>query len=141
MDIKESISERNPEALLADGFDEAIIGMAERINLGPVVAYSVEKIIEILMNDMEISEEELEDGETIESRKYSDALEYFEYNITGAWMGEFTPVFIEKLIEERFQAKLARDFAKADKIRDDLLANGILLQDVRGQKTTWTYKK
>jgi len=33
MDIKESISERNPEALLADGFDEAIIGMAERINL------------------------------------------------------------------------------------------------------------
>jgi cysteinyl-tRNA synthetase len=48
---------------------------------------------------------------------------------------------IEKLIEERFQAKLARDFAKADKIRDDLLANGILLQDVRGQKTTWTYKK
>jgi hypothetical protein len=100
MDIKESISERNPEALLADGFDEAIIGMAERINLGPVVAYSVEKIIEILMNDMEISEEELEDGETIESRKYSDALEYFEYNITGAWMGEFTPVFIEKLIEE-----------------------------------------
>ena len=48
---------------------------------------------------------------------------------------------IEKLIEERFQAKLARDFAKADKIRDDLLANGILLQDVRGQKTTWTDKK
>jgi hypothetical protein len=96
----EEIEDINPEALLCDGFDEAIIGMAERINLGPVVAYSVEKIIEILMKDMEVSEEDLEDGETIESKKYSDAYEYFEYNIKGAWMGEFTPVFIEKLIEE-----------------------------------------
>jgi len=100
MDIKELISEYNEEALVCDGFDEAIIGMASRINLGPVVAYSVEKIIEILMKDMVVSEEDLEEGETIENRKYSDALEYFEYNIKGAWMGEFTPVFIEKLIEE-----------------------------------------
>ena len=38
---REEIEEINPEALLCDGFDEAIIGMAERINLGPVVAYSV----------------------------------------------------------------------------------------------------
>ena len=47
--FKEQIAEINPEALLVDGFDEAIIGMAERINLGPVVAYDVEKIIEILV--------------------------------------------------------------------------------------------
>lgn len=98
MDIRELISERNEEALICDGFDEAIIGLCERINLGPVVAYSVEKIIEILMKDIQVSEDDLEDGETIESRKYSDALEYFEFNIKGAWMGEFTPVFIEKLI-------------------------------------------
>ena len=39
--LREEISEINPEALLVDGFDEAIIGMAERINLGPVVAYDV----------------------------------------------------------------------------------------------------
>lgn len=97
MNIGDSISEFNPEALMCDGFDEAIIGMCERINLGPVVAYSVEKIIEILMKDMVVNEDELEEGETIEDRKYSDALEYFEFNIKGAWMGEFTPVFIEKL--------------------------------------------
>lgn len=30
---RDSISEINPEALICDGFDEAIIGMAERINL------------------------------------------------------------------------------------------------------------
>jgi len=46
---REEIQEVNPEALLCDGFDEAIIGMAERPNLGPVVAYSVEKIIEIMI--------------------------------------------------------------------------------------------
>ena len=38
----EEVSEYNEEALIADGLDEAIIGVAERINLGPVAAYSVE---------------------------------------------------------------------------------------------------
>lgn len=77
---RDEIAEINPEALLCDGFDDAIIGMAERINFGPVVAYSVEKIIEILMqrDDME----------------YEDAWDYFSYNILGAWVGENTPIFI-----------------------------------------------
>jgi len=92
----EEIMEYNEEALLCDGYDEAIIGVAERINLGPVVAYDVEKIIEILMKDMEVDESELEEGQSIESAKYQMAYEYFEFNIKGAWMGEFTPVFITK---------------------------------------------
>jgi len=77
---REEIEEINPEALLCDGFDEAIIGMAERINLGPVVAYSVEKIIGTLMSRDEMS--------------YEDAYEYYNFNIVGAWMGDNTPVFI-----------------------------------------------
>ena len=91
---REEIAEINPEALLCDGFDEAIIGMAERINLGPVVAYDIEKMLSILSLDMEVDESDLQEGETIENIKYSMALEYFEYNILGAWMGENTPVFI-----------------------------------------------
>ena len=79
---KEDISEINPEALLCDGFDEAIIGMAERINLGPVVAYDVDKMLEIMVK---------RDG-----MSYEEAMEYFDYNILGAWMGENTPVFITK---------------------------------------------
>lgn len=94
----EDIAEINPDALTCDGFDDAIIGMAERINLGPVVAYDVEKMIQILMKDMEVEEGELEEGETIENKKYEMALEYFYYNIQGAWMGEFTPVFITTTI-------------------------------------------
>ncbi|CAK0762387.1 conserved hypothetical protein [Gammaproteobacteria bacterium] len=93
MEINE-IKEINPEAIILDGFNEAIIGLGERINLGPVVAYDVEKILNILALDMEVDESDLQEGETIENVKYSMALEYFEYNILGAWMGEFTPVFI-----------------------------------------------
>ena len=25
---------------------------------------------------------------------YEEAVEYYEFNIVGAWLGEFTPVFI-----------------------------------------------
>jgi hypothetical protein len=78
----EEIAEYNPEALVCDGFDEAIIGMAERINLGPVVAYDVEKMLEIMVE---------RDGMT-----YEEAQEFFDFNIIGAWMGEFTPIFITK---------------------------------------------
>lgn len=96
---RDEIAEINPEALLCDGFDDAIIGVAERINLGPVVAYDVEKIIAILSKDMEVDESELEEGETIEMKQYEMAYEYFEFNIKGAWMGEFTPVFITTNLE------------------------------------------
>jgi len=77
----EEIADINPEALLCDGFDGAIIGMAERINLGPVVAYDVDKMLNIMVE---------RDGMT-----YEEAIEYFDYNILGAWMGENTPVYIQ----------------------------------------------
>ncbi len=38
---------------------------------------------------------------------------------------------IEKLIQERQEARKAKDFAKADAIRDDLAAKGIILEDTR----------
>jgi hypothetical protein len=78
---REEIEEINPDALLCDGFDEAIVGMAERINLGPVVAYDVDKMLKIMVE---------RDGMT-----YEEAMEYFDYNILGAWMGENTPVYIQ----------------------------------------------
>ena len=77
---REEISEINPEALLCDGFDDAIIGMAERINIGPIVAYSVSKIIDIMME---------RDGMT-----YEEAYEYYDYNILGTYLGDNTPIFI-----------------------------------------------
>jgi cysteinyl-tRNA synthetase len=44
---------------------------------------------------------------------------------------------IRTLIDERTAAKKARDFGRADRIRDDLLAQGIQLKDSK-DGTTWT---
>jgi hypothetical protein len=62
--------------LKADGFDEAIIGLEVSTNR---LIYSVSKCIKILSEQME--EEE--------------AVEYFEYNIRGAYVGELTPIFCQ----------------------------------------------
>lgn len=65
------------EVLLADGYDEAFMGLAFR--QGKTVAcYHREKCISILEKDM--TREEAED--------------YFEFNTQGAWVGEGTPVYI-----------------------------------------------
>ncbi|WP_022727186.1 cysteine--tRNA ligase [Fodinicurvata sediminis] len=60
--------------------------------------------------------------------------------VPEAWFkgseGDLDVVEIERLIAERLAARKARDFATADRIRDDLLERGILLED-GAQGTTW----
>jgi cysteinyl-tRNA synthetase len=46
---------------------------------------------------------------------------------------------IDRLIDDRLQAKRRRDFAAADRIRDDLAARGVLLEDFPGG-TRWKRK-
>jgi cysteinyl-tRNA synthetase len=46
---------------------------------------------------------------------------------------------IERLIEDRHAARRRRDFAAADRIRDELAARGVLLEDSAG-KTRWKRK-
>ena len=78
-DLKDWIVEQDDEALFADGFDEAIIGIAECFGRVPVVAYDREAVIDILC----------EHGGDREG-----ADEYFQYNLAGAYVGERTPVFV-----------------------------------------------
>jgi len=46
---------------------------------------------------------------------------------------------IERMIEERQAARRRRDFGAADRIRDDLAARGVLLEDGSGG-TRWKRK-
>jgi cysteinyl-tRNA synthetase len=46
---------------------------------------------------------------------------------------------IERLIEERLAARRRRDFAAADRIRHDLAARGVLLED-SSSGTRWKRK-
>jgi hypothetical protein len=62
------------EILKADGFDDAIIGIDDETMR---LVYSVSKCIDILKKDMD--EEE--------------AVEYFNFNVKGAYMGEKTPIW------------------------------------------------
>jgi hypothetical protein len=82
MNIREQIAEDYPDLLVMDPeyLDKAIIGVASRIGL-EAVCYDKDKVITLIMGH---------DGMT-----YEDALEYFEYNMKGAWVGEHTPVFLE----------------------------------------------
>jgi len=62
------------DALIADGFNDAILGVDVKDQR---VIYSVSQILEILSKIMTPEE----------------ALEYFEFNIEGSYVGEQTPIW------------------------------------------------
>lgn len=66
----------------------------DRPTFDGVVVYDTTKIIGLLMKDMEVDESELFEGETIETAKYMMALEYFDYNIAGGFVGPMTPIHL-----------------------------------------------
>jgi cysteinyl-tRNA synthetase len=52
-------------------------------------------------------------------------------NIFGHSQREMPDAEIQALIDERQGARHRRDFARGDKIRDELAARGIILEDTR----------
>lgn len=70
------ILEDYEDVLIADGFDDAVIGIEP---LTMRVVYDIDKVISILM-DQGMNEE--------------DAIEYYEFNIAGSYVGEQTPLFV-----------------------------------------------
>jgi hypothetical protein len=71
--------------LKADGFDEAIIGIGSRCGQPDIIVYDVNKCIKILM-DQGMTDEE--------------AMEFFEFNVVGAWVGEETPIFVREMYDD-----------------------------------------
>lgn len=68
------------EVLFADGFDNAIIGLIRSYDEYKIL-YDTEKVLKILSENM--TEEE--------------AVEFFEFNIIGSYMGKNTPAFTENV--------------------------------------------
>ena len=69
--------------LFCDGMEEALIGIGEQFSNPPIAVYDRAKCIEILARDM----------------TYEEAVEYFDYNVIGAWVGEQTPMFVSPMEE------------------------------------------
>lgn len=63
----------------------------------------------------------------------TDPADYFQQGV------DVDEAYIQEMIEKRVQAKKDKDFSLADKIRNDLDAQGIELQDSR-EGTTWVKK-
>tara|TARA_R110002020_G_scaffold461858_1_gene681079 strand:- start:234 stop:506 length:273 start_codon:yes stop_codon:yes gene_type:complete len=80
-----AILESDTEILLADGFDDCLIGLATRFGGLYVAAYDVNKMLAQMVGG----------GMTMD-----EAREFYEFNILGAWVGESTPVFVEGIGDE-----------------------------------------
>lgn len=83
--VRSVLEEENPEALLADGHDAALVGTAHRCSKPPLAVYSTRKIIAGLVK---------------EGLDEEDAIEHYSFNIEGAWVGEGTPLFLADYLEE-----------------------------------------
>ena len=63
--------------LIPTGFEDAVIGTVEQCGMSAKPLLDRAKCIEILEKDM----------------SHEDAIEFFEYNILGAYVGQDTPYF------------------------------------------------
>ena len=77
------LKERGENALLMDGFDEALVGFSQRINEPLLAVYSWGKMVDVCTD---------RDGMT-----YEEASEYIDYNCIGAWVGNQTPIIVMPL--------------------------------------------
>lgn len=69
------------EFLIADGYDNCIIGYDFGAGTSPIrLIYSVKKILDQLVD---------------EGMDEIDAIEYFEYNMRGGYVGEQTPIWCQ----------------------------------------------
>ena len=95
-EIREKIAEYNEEALLADGFDEAIIGIVSQGGTSNfLILYDSERCIEVIIEQLKADEVEPEEGYSLRTM----AIEHFDFNVSGSYMGENTPVFLTRLDE------------------------------------------
>ena len=80
-ELLENCLHDDENVLLADGFEDAFVGIGRQFVGKPIAVYDRVKCIEILVE---------RDGMSFE-----EAEEYFSFNVEGAYVGEQTPMFVE----------------------------------------------
>lgn len=83
--IVEDYGEDAETMLFADGFDDAIVGVGNVFGGKLCAIYDTDLVLKQCMKD---------------GMKYDEALEYFDFNVAGAYVGEQTPIFIHKIERE-----------------------------------------
>jgi hypothetical protein len=81
----ECLRELNPDALLADGLEAAIVGYTVNHHHAHVVVYDIDKCIDVLVS---------RDGMTNE-----EADEFLSFNTLGAYVGENGPIYMRRFSE------------------------------------------
>lgn len=81
--VSDLIAQINPEAVVVDGMEEALIGLAYRSGISPVVCYDKNKCAEIVMREHNIT--------------YHKAKEWLEENVFSVYAGVYTPIFIKDM--------------------------------------------
>lgn len=82
---EEWVEQNCPKALLADGFEDALIGFGGQYSGACLAIYDTQKCLQILQERDEMTLEE--------------AQEYLSFNVLCAWCGEHTPIFITPIAE------------------------------------------
>ncbi|MUO34449.1 cysteine--tRNA ligase [Enterococcus gallinarum] len=128
---KEGSPEGTDHAILAEFEQRFVQEMDDDFNAanGITVVYELAKWLNTYSESASIDIELL----TASVEKFKEWLAIFGIYFVGE---ELLDEEIEQLIEERIQARQARDFARSDEIRDVLKEKGIILEDT-AQGTRW----
>lgn len=128
---KEGSPEGTDHAILAEFEQRFVQEMDDDFNAanGVTVVYELAKWLNTYSESASIDIELL----TAAVEKFKEWLAIFGIYFVGE---ELLDEEIEQLIEERIQARQARDFARSDEIRDVLKEKGIILEDT-AQGTRW----
>ena len=86
--VEQEMADDESNALFFDGLDEALMGSGSQYSKKLLAVYSSSKIIKCLIREGMTEEE---------------ALEYYNFNIACAWVGDGTPFIVNDYYHDDYQ--------------------------------------
>lgn len=79
-ELTDILDNLDDEVVILDGFDDCVVGTTTNLARKEVLVYSVTRIVSKLIDTDDMS--------------FDEALEHFYFNIEGAYLGVYSPVFM-----------------------------------------------